>query len=110
VTSLWTAYPIVFGLTEGANRLSVDTEIIAYGVLDVWVHDVWHANPTMADARWRSAAKVGFTFLLLIIHTHGEDDTWIMPEWFTAPRTGSGPEGRGGYGAINSEEWAGQPE
>jgi len=35
VTSLWTAYPIVFGLTEGANRLSVDTEIIAYGVLDV---------------------------------------------------------------------------
>lgn len=33
--ALWTAYPIVFGLTEGANKISVDSEIIAYGVLDV---------------------------------------------------------------------------
>jgi bacteriorhodopsin len=33
--SLWTAYPIVFGLTEGANVISVDAEIIAYAVLDV---------------------------------------------------------------------------
>jgi bacteriorhodopsin len=34
-SSLWTAYPIVFALTEGANKVSVDAEIIAYGVLDV---------------------------------------------------------------------------
>lgn len=46
---LWTAYPIVFGLTEGANKISIDAEIISYGVLDV-------------------AAKLGFTFILLILH------------------------------------------
>ena len=32
---LWTAYPIVWGLTEGANKITVDSEIIAYAVLDV---------------------------------------------------------------------------
>ncbi|ORY32162.1 hypothetical protein BCR39DRAFT_524418 [Naematelia encephala] len=79
---LWAAYPIVFGLTEGANKVSVNTEIIAYGVLDV-------------------AAKLGFTYLLLLIHTHGEDDTWILPEWFVEPRQGlGGLDGRTGYGAI----------
>jgi bacteriorhodopsin len=33
--SLWTAYPIVWALSEGTNKISVNTEIIAYGVLDV---------------------------------------------------------------------------
>lgn len=78
---LWTAYPVVFALTEGANKISVNAEVIAYGVLDV-------------------AAKLGFTFLLLLVHTHGEDDTWNLPEWFVEPRRGNGPDGRGGYGAI----------
>lgn len=32
---LWTGYPIIFALTEGSNKLSVDAEVIAYGVLDV---------------------------------------------------------------------------
>ncbi|RXK42366.1 hypothetical protein M231_00356 [Tremella mesenterica] len=32
---LWLAYPIVFALSEGANKISVNAEIIAYGVLDV---------------------------------------------------------------------------
>ncbi|CAD6590220.1 MAG: ion channel activity [Tremellales sp. Tagirdzhanova-0007] len=80
---LWTAYPIVFGLTEGANILSVDVEIVAYAVLDV-------------------AAKVGFTFLLLIIHSHGDEDTWTLPDWFVEPRHGQGEGGR--YGAIRVEE------
>lgn len=35
ITSLWTAYPIVWALSEGTNKISVNTEIIAYGVLDV---------------------------------------------------------------------------
>jgi len=82
---LWTAYPIIFALTEGANILSVNVEVIAYGVLDV-------------------AAKLGFTYMLLLVHTHGEDDTWILPEWFVEPRYGSGPDGRGGYGAINADD------
>jgi len=78
---LWTAYPIVFGLTEGANKISVDAEIIAYGVLDV-------------------AAKLGFTFMLLSIHSHGDDDTYTLPDWFVSPRQGQAADGRGGYGAI----------
>jgi len=82
---LWTAYPVVFALTEGANIISVDAEIIVYGVLDV-------------------AAKLGFTYMLLLIHTHGEDDTWILPEWFVEPREGPGSDGRTGYGAIRVED------
>lgn len=78
---LWTAYPIVFGLTEGANKISVDAEIIAYGVLDV-------------------AAKIGFTFFLLIVHSHGEGDNYVFPDWFVDNRAGSGADGRGSYGAI----------
>lgn len=35
IVVLWTGYPIVFALTEGSNKLSVDAEVIAYGVLDV---------------------------------------------------------------------------
>lgn len=37
MSSLWTAYPIVFALAEGTNKISVDAEIIAYAVLDVYV-------------------------------------------------------------------------
>lgn len=32
---LWTAYPIVWGIADGAHKTSVDTEIIIYAVLDV---------------------------------------------------------------------------
>ena len=42
-----------------------------------------------------------FTYLLLLLHAHGEDDTWNLPEWFVEPRKGSGTDGRGGYGAIS---------
>ena len=34
---LWTAYPIVFALGEGTNKISADAEIISYAVLDVSV-------------------------------------------------------------------------
>ena len=83
--SLWAAYPVVFGLTEGANMLSVNTEVIAYAVLDV-------------------AAKLGFTFMLLLVHTHGEDDTYTLPDWFVTHRQGQGADGRGGYGAVESDD------
>jgi len=32
---LWTAYPIVWGVADGAHRVNVDSEIIAYAILDV---------------------------------------------------------------------------
>lgn len=50
-----------------------------------------------------SAAKIGFTFMLLLIHGHGDEDNYILPDWFVNPRAGGqglGREGRGNYGAI----------
>jgi len=82
---LWTAYPVVFALTEGANKISVNAEIICYGVLDV-------------------TSKLGFTYILLLLHTHGEDDTWTLPAWFVEHRLGLAGDGRTGYGAIRVEE------
>jgi len=32
---VWTAYPIVWGIADGSRKMSVDSEIIAYAVLDV---------------------------------------------------------------------------
>lgn len=81
---LWTAYPIVFALAEGTNKISVDAEIIAYAVLDV-------------------SAKIGFTFLLLLLHSH--DDPVEFPSWFVEPRGGRlGEDGRGSYGAIGRDD------
>ncbi|WVR09308.1 hypothetical protein IAU60_006373 [Kwoniella sp. DSM 27419] len=82
---LWTAYPIVWGLSEGANRISVDAEIIAYGILDV-------------------AAKLGFTYILLFLHTHDESGPWTLPEWWVQTPEGHGPDGRGTYGSLGSRD------
>ncbi|KAI4867336.1 opsin-1 [Hypoxylon rubiginosum] len=38
---LWTAYPIVWGIADGAHRVNVDIEIIAYAVLDVLAKGVF---------------------------------------------------------------------
>ncbi|KAI6092331.1 opsin-1 [Hypoxylon rubiginosum] len=50
---LWTAYPIVWGIADGAHRVTVDAEIIAYAVLDVLAKGVFGfwlllAHDTMA--------------------------------------------------------------
>ena len=65
--------------------MTVDSEIIAFGILDV-------------------ISKLGFSYLLLFVHNHGEDDTWILPEWFIEHRVGNGPDGRGGYGALGTRD------
>ena len=52
----------------------------------------------------RSAAKLGFTYILLFLHTHGEDDTYALPEWFVEHRHGLGQDGRGTYGALGSRD------
>lgn len=38
---LWTIYPIVWGIADGARKTSVSTEIIAYAVLDVLAKPVF---------------------------------------------------------------------
>lgn len=51
---LWTLYPIVWGIGDGARKWSVDSEIIAYAVLDV-------------------LAKPVFGFWLLLAHTRSAE-------------------------------------
>lgn len=38
---LWTLYPIVWGIGEGAGKWSVDAEIVAYAILDVLAKPVF---------------------------------------------------------------------
>jgi len=60
---LWTAYPIVWGIADGARKVSVDTEIITYAVLDV-------------------LAKAGFGAWLLVAHANlRESDVELNGFW-----------------------------
>jgi len=60
---LWTAYPIVWGIADGARKVSVDSEIIAYAVLDV-------------------LAKAGFGAWLLVAHANlRESDVELNGFW-----------------------------
>lgn len=52
----------------------------------------------------RSISFIGFSYLILLVHVHGEDDTWTLPEWFVIHRQGSGTDGGGTYGAVRTEE------
>ncbi|TVY56135.1 Opsin-1 [Lachnellula suecica] len=58
---LWTLYPIVWGIGDGARKWSVDSEIIAYAVLDILAKPVFgfwlifaHAssNPQSIEGWW----------------------------------------------------------
>ncbi|WOO77105.1 Opsin-1 [Vanrija pseudolonga] len=60
---------IVFTLGNGLNVISVDAEVISTGVIDVITY-------------------LGFTYFLLLVHVHGEDDTWEFPAWFVEHRVG----------------------
>ena len=40
---LWTAYPVAWAITEGTRKVSVDTEIIIYAVLDILAKVVFGA-------------------------------------------------------------------
>jgi bacteriorhodopsin len=56
---LWTLYPIVWGIGDGARKWSVDTEIVAYAVLDVLAKPVFgfwllfaHSRNTSSVGGW----------------------------------------------------------
>ncbi|KAL1413489.1 hypothetical protein Q8F55_001263 [Vanrija albida] len=65
---------VIFTLGNGLNILSVDAEIIAAGLVDVTTY-------------------LGFTYFLLLVHVHGEDDSWEFPAWFVEHRVGIHLEG-----------------
>lgn len=55
---LWTLYPIVWGLGDGSRILSVDSEIIAYAVLDILAKPVFGFWLLITHAR-SSATSIG---------------------------------------------------
>jgi bacteriorhodopsin len=54
---LWTLYPIVWGIGDGARKWNVDTEIVAYAVLDVLAKPVF--GFWLLFAHSRNASSVG---------------------------------------------------
>ncbi|KAK3347026.1 putative opsin protein [Lasiosphaeria hispida] len=38
---LWTAYPIIWGVADGARKMTVDTEIMTYAILDILAKTVF---------------------------------------------------------------------
>jgi len=52
---LWTAYPIVWGLADGARRVGVDGEIVAYAILDVLAKGVFGAWLLVTHANLRES-------------------------------------------------------
>jgi len=78
---LWTLYPIIWGVSDGAFILSVDHEIVAYAVLDV-------------------LAKPAFGFWLLFTHDAMAESTFSVEGFWAhgfptegAIRVGEGDEG-----------------
>ncbi|CAM1508613.1 Fc.00g054610.m01.CDS01 [Cosmosporella sp. VM-42] len=69
---LWTIYPIVWGIADGGRRVSVDSEIIVYAVLDI-------------------LAKVGFGIWLLSAHRQNPDTHVDLGGYWS---NGLGTEGR----------------
>ncbi|KAI9842045.1 MAG: hypothetical protein M1838_003305 [Thelocarpon superellum] len=60
---IWTVYPVVWGIADGARKINVDAEIIAYAVLDVlakpvfgfWLllsHDVLDSSSLVIEGVW----------------------------------------------------------
>jgi len=48
---VWTLYPIVWGISDGSRKMSVDSEIIAYAVLDILAKPVFGAWLLITHAR-----------------------------------------------------------
>ena len=57
---LWTLYPVVWALGDGARILSVDSEIIAYAILDVLAKPVFGFWLLITHAKSSATAVEGF--------------------------------------------------
>jgi hypothetical protein len=71
---LWTGYPIIFALTEGKGRISVDAEVICYGILDVVSPTSAH-RPLRCVSSLPSHANMNYSLL----RTAREDRLWLLP-------------------------------
>ena len=42
--------------------------------------------------------------MLLMVHTHGDEHSYNLPDWFIQNREGAGSDGRGRYGALGDRD------
>ncbi|KAI9328593.1 hypothetical protein DFJ73DRAFT_800576 [Zopfochytrium polystomum] len=56
---LWTVYPIIWGISEGGNKISVDAEVSCYAVLDVLAKAGFGAILLTSHAKLENAVKGG---------------------------------------------------
>jgi bacteriorhodopsin len=61
---IWTLYPIVWGIGDGSRLISVDSEIVAYAVLDI-------------------LAKPVFGFWLLLTHAKSNAANTSVDGWWS---------------------------
>jgi len=71
---LWTLYPVVWGIADGARKWSVDTEIVAYAILDVLAKPVFGFWLLFAHAKNASAVEGFWANGLGDGHVRLEDD------------------------------------
>lgn len=75
----WAGYPVIWALgLKGV--ISVDVETILFGV-------------------WDLIAGIGLGQYVLLAHSHTEDDSVVLPGFYTEPRNAGF-----GYGAIDQDE------
>jgi bacteriorhodopsin len=77
----WTGYPIVLALAEGKGRISVNAEVIAFGVLDFF-------------------SVIVFGMYILLGHSHTEGDSVVISDFWSEPRGSL----RAGYGALSQDD------
>ncbi|KAG0150009.1 hypothetical protein CROQUDRAFT_88563 [Cronartium quercuum f. sp. fusiforme G11] len=78
---VWSAYPVVWAVSEGAKIITTDFEILLYAILDIM-------------------AKAVFGFWLLIAHSIIPESNVILSTTFTDPQMHNGI----GYGALDINE------
>jgi bacteriorhodopsin len=69
---LWTLYPIAWGVCEGGNVISVDSEAIFYGILDVFAKPIFGALLIWGH-RGIDPSRLG-----LYIHDYNEKDAHVV--------------------------------
>ena len=102
------AYPVVWALCEGTGRLSADTEVLLFGILDVIAKPVWGlwivlAIPSVSLSHQKAFWSFQLTASLFSCILLSQEGHVLLPEWATAP---SGSVGGGSYGAVPQHDGA----
>lgn len=94
---LWILYPIAWGLCEGGNVITPDSEAIFYGILDLFAKPVFGALLIWGH-RGIDPARLG-----LHIHDYDEKDAFIQDKNANGTNGSNGTNGHSADGVANAE-------